>query len=202
MSNWLIPLTDLWKGPACLLTYLLDHRNLDWKKEIRTHFSDASKAAQEAQVKNTGQYAMEQLNQRLSEYDFPVLLAADWGQVDRLLQLLENPSTNKLRKVKILSVVSEIQAEEALPQLTKLLESTDLKKEAINALAGTGADSIPLLIDLFQNSKQSSIKAEAAKALGNIAAKTAILVPFHLWFSMFPPFCRTLKPRPILTFRY
>ncbi len=162
----------LWKGPACLLTYLLDHRNLDWKKEIRTTFPDARQAAQGAGIKDAGQYAMDQLDQRLTEYDFPVLLAAEWGQVDRLLQLLENPNTPKLRKVKILSVLSDLHAEEALPQLTKLLESTDLKKEAINALAGTGADSIPLLIDLFQNSKQSSIRAEAAKALGTIAAKT------------------------------
>ena len=162
----------LWKGPACLLTYLVDHKNLDWKKEVRTNFSDATQAAQKAQVKDVAQYAMDQLNQRLTEYDFPVLLAAEWGQVDRLLQLLENPNTPQLRKVKILSVLSDLQAEEALPQITKLLESTDLQKEAINALAGTGADSIPLLIDLFQTSKQSPIRAEAAKALGNIAAKT------------------------------
>ena len=85
---------------------------------------------------------------------------------------MNNPNTPKLRKVKILSVLSNLHAEEALPQLTQLLETTDLQKETINALSGTGADSIPLLIDLFQTSTQSSIQAEAAKALGNIAAKT------------------------------
>ena len=115
---------------------------------------------------------MTHLNQRLAEYDFPILLSAEWGQVDRLLQLLEDPKTPKLRKVKILSVLSELHAEEALPKLTQLLESTDLQQETINALSGAGADSIPLLIDIFQTSTQSTIRAEAAKALGSIAAKT------------------------------
>ncbi|MFZ1746364.1 MAG: HEAT repeat domain-containing protein [Nitrospirales bacterium] len=162
----------LWKGPACLLTYFLQHNDLQWKKEVRTTFSDARQAAQQAQVDDAGTYAMDQLNQRLSEYDFPVLLSAEWGQIDRLLKLLDNPNTPKLRKVKILSVLSDVHAEEALPQLTKLLESTDLQQETINALSGAGGHSIPLLIDLFQTSRQSSIRAEAAKALGDIAAKT------------------------------
>jgi hypothetical protein len=162
----------LWKGPACLLTFLLDHRDLDWKKEIRTSFSDAVQAAQQANVANAGDYAMTHLNQRLAEYDFPVLLSAEWGQVDRLLQLLDRPNTPKLRKVKILSVLSELNAEEALPKLTQLLETTDLQQETIKALAGAGIDSIPLLIDFFESSTQSTIRAEAAKTLGSIAAKT------------------------------
>lgn len=162
----------LWKGPACLLTYRLDHQDLDWKKEVRTSFADAGQAAQKANETNAGQYAMTHLNQRLAEYEFPILLSAEWGQVDRLLQLLDDPKTTKLRKAKILSVLSDIHAEEALPKLTQLLESAELQQETINALAGAGIDSIPLLIDFFQTSKQSAIRAEAAKALGNIAAKT------------------------------
>ena len=162
----------LWKGPACLLTYFLQQNNFQWKKEVRTTFADARQAARQAQVDDPGAYAMDQLNQRLAEYEFPILLSAEWGQIDRLLKLLDNPNTPKLRKVKILSVLSNVHAEEALPQLTKLLESTDLQQETINALSGAGADSIPVLIDLFQTSPQSNIRAEAAKALGDIAART------------------------------
>jgi hypothetical protein len=162
----------LWKGPACLLTYFLQQRDMQWKKEVRTTFPDARQAAQKAQVDDAGKFAMDALNQRLAEYDLPVLLSAEWGQIDRLLQLLDNSNTLKLRKVKILSVLRDLHAEEALPQLTQLLETTDLQKETINALSGAGADSIPLLIDLFQTSTQSSIRAEGAKALGNIAART------------------------------
>lgn len=162
----------LWKGPACLLTYYLNHRDLDWKKEIRTSFPDAAQAAQQANINNPGQYAMTHLNQRLTEYEFPLLLSAEWGQVDRLLQQLDDHKTPKLRKAKILSLLSDVNAEQALPKLTQLLESTDLQEETINALSGAGADSIPLLIDFFETSKQSGIRAEAAKALGNVAAKT------------------------------
>ncbi len=162
----------LWKGPACLLTYRLEHRDLDWKKEIHTSFPDAVQAAKDANVDNAGQYAMTHLNQRLTEYDFPVLLSAEWGQIDRLLQLLDHPNTPKLRKVKVLSVLSDLHAEEALPKLTQLLESTDLQQETINALAGAGIDSIPLLIEFFQTSNQSPIRATAAKTLGNVAART------------------------------
>lgn len=162
----------LWKGPACLLTYRLDHRDLDWKKEIRTSFPDASLAAKNDKQDNAGEYALTHLNQRLAEYEFPILLSAEWGQVDRLLQLLDQPKTTTLRKAKILSVLSELPAEEALPKLTQLLESTDLQRETINALAGAGIDSIPLLIDFFQTNHTSRIRAEAAKSLGNIAAKT------------------------------
>jgi hypothetical protein len=162
----------LWKGPACLITYFLQQQNLQWEKEVRTTFSDARQAARTAQVEDSGKLAMDALRERLTEFDFPVLLSAEWGQVDRLLQLLERPDTPKLRKVKILTVLSDLQVEEALPQLTQLLETTDLQKEAINALSGVGADSIPLLIDLFQTTPQSGIQAEAAKALGNLAART------------------------------
>jgi hypothetical protein len=162
----------LWKGPACLFTYMLEGRDLGWKKEARTDFTDAVSAAKAANAPQSGSYAMAQLAQRLQHFDFPVMLAAEWGQIDRLLQLLEAPTTPKLRKVKILSALSELHAEEALPKLTQLLESTDLQQETINALAGAGIDSIPLLIDFFQTSTQSPIRAEAAKTLGTIAAKT------------------------------
>ena len=162
----------LWQGPACLLTYRLENRDLEWKKEIRTSFPDATQAAQEAEAPSAGDYAMTHLNQRLEDYDFPVLLSAEWGQVDRLLKTLDHPNTPKLRKVKILSMLSDLHAEEALPKLTELLQSTDLQQETIKALAGAGIDSIPLLIDFFESSTQSLIRAEAAKSLGNLAAKT------------------------------
>ncbi len=162
----------LWKGPACLLTYLLDNKDLDWKKEIRTSFSDAREAATNANASDPGSFAMQHLGQRLLEYDFPVLLAAEWGQVNRLLDLLEKPTTPKLRQVKILEILSTMEAAEALPRLKELLASTDLQQEALTALSGAGIESIPLLIDFFQNTTNSTLKAEAAKALGNLAAKS------------------------------
>ncbi len=158
----------LWKGPACLLTYFLQQNDFQWKKEVRTTFPDARQAAQEAQVDDAGKYAMEHLNQRLAEFDFPVLLSAEWGQIDRLLKLLDNPNTPKLRKVKILSVLSDAHAEEALPQLTKLLESTDLQQEAINALSGAGVDSIPVTHRFIPNQSSIESAGRSGKSLGGL----------------------------------
>lgn len=163
----------LWKGPACLFTYYLDGKNLGWYKEVRTPFEDALAAAKAAQVNDAGQYALDQLAEQLKVYDFPVAITAEWGQVDRLLSLLHKPSTHKVRKLKILSVLSEMNADEALPQLTEFLQDKDLEQEAITALAGAGSESIPILIDLFRTATQPSIKAAAAKTLGHVAATTS-----------------------------
>lgn len=162
----------LWQGPACLFSYALDGKDLGWYKEVRTAFPDAAAAAQAAQADNAGMFALNALKQRLEEFDFPVLLSAEWGHIDRLLKVLDSPKTHKIRKVKILSLLSELHSEEALPQLTKLLQEKDLGKEAVEALSGTGVESLPLLIDLFKNSPQTEIRVAAAKALGDVAGSS------------------------------
>lgn len=162
----------LWKGPACLFTYSLNGKDLGWKKEIRTSFEDSIATAQAAGKTNSGEFALEQLAAQVAVYDFPVLISAEWGQTDRLLKLFHESSTKKLRKLKILSVLSNIQAEQALPQLTEIMKEKDLAQEAILALSGVGADSIPTLIDLFTTANQAEIQAAAAKALGDVAGST------------------------------
>ena len=162
----------LWKGPACLLTYLLKRQNLGWYKEVRTSFQDAMEAAKTAGAKNAGTFALTKLAERLQQYDFPVLLAAEWGQPDRLINLLDMPDTPKIRKLFVLSTLSEIEAEAALPHLTKLMQDKDLAQEAVEALTGVGENSIPLLTDLFQSSTQPEIQAAAAKALGDVAGSS------------------------------
>ncbi len=162
----------LWKGPACLLTYLLNGHNLGWYKEVRTSFQNAMQAAQSAGADDTGNYALTKLAERLEQYDFPVLLAMEWGQPDRLMQLIDDPTTPKIRTLFILSTLSEIEAESALPRLTKLMQDKDLAQEAVEALTGVGEDSIPVLTDLFHSSAQPEIQAAAAKALGDVAGRS------------------------------
>ena len=52
---------------------------IKWQKEVRTEFEDAVAAAQAAQVADPGLYAMAKLQEALAMYDFPLLLAAEWG---------------------------------------------------------------------------------------------------------------------------
>ncbi len=162
----------LWKGPACLFTYLLDGRDLGWQKEARTAFNDAVSAAKAANAPQSGSYAMAQLAQRLQDFDFPVMLAVEWGHDTRLFTLLKDPNTTTPRKIKILSLLPEIQSHEALPYLKEFLHDKELAEPAIIALASSGSEAIPLLTEIFQTSQDSAVRAAAAKGLGEIGSHT------------------------------
>ncbi len=164
----------LWTGPACLFTYRLNGQDLGWYKETRTDFVDAYAAAQKAKAKSSGRYAMEQLNLKLQEFDFPVMVATEWGHTDRLAELLKNPDTDTRRKLRILSTLSRVQSKHAFPHLVKLArdENAEYAEEAIIALAGLGSSATPILTDIFITTKKSKIQAAAAKGLGLIGAHT------------------------------
>jgi hypothetical protein len=158
----------LWKGPACQVTYALGGMKIKWQKEVRTEFEDATQAAQSAQAGEPGSYALAALQGELEKYEFPLLLTAEWGQPDRLLKLMEATDTNQLRKLKIISLLGEMVADEALPQLTEALKDKDLAKQAAVALGNMGKEGIPVLIDILRYSKQPDLQAAAAKGLGDL----------------------------------
>ncbi len=164
----------LWKGPACLFNYRLEGQDLGWYKETRTDFADVYAAAQKAKAKSSGQYALEQLNLKLQEFDFPVMIATEWGHTDRLAQLLEAPDTDKPRRLRILATLSRIQSKQAFPHLVKLArdENAEYAEEAIIALAGLGKSATPILTDIFVTTHNSKIQAAAAKGLGLVGAHT------------------------------
>ena len=111
---------------------------------------------------------MSQLRAKLEQYDFPVLLAAEWGHPDRLLKLLDASDTPQVRKIKIISLLGEMQADEALPQLKAALKDKNLSKEAAVALGSMGKDGIPILVDILKHSRQPELQAAAAKGLGDL----------------------------------
>ena len=158
----------LWKGPACQLTYVLGGMKIKWQKEVRTDFEDAVAAAGAAQAPEPGAYAMATLREALEKYDFPLLLAAEWGQPDRLLKALDSSDTSQARKIKIMSLLGEMQADEALPKLKEALKDRDLVKQALVAMGNLGKDGIPLLIDIMNSSPHPEVQAAAAKGLGQI----------------------------------
>ncbi|HEU4684464.1 MAG TPA: HEAT repeat domain-containing protein [Nitrospira sp.] len=158
----------LWKGPACQMTYLLGDMKIKWQKEVRADFEDAVSAAAAAQAGDPGAYAMSKLREKLEQYDFPVLLAAEWGQPDRLLKLLDAPNTSQMRKIKIISLLGEMQADDALPKLKEALKDKELSKQAAVALGNMGKEGIPILVDILKHSKQPDLQAAAAKGLGDL----------------------------------
>ncbi len=162
----------LWKGPACLFSYHLDGRDLGWYKEARTTFEDSGEAAKVANAPQAGPYAIQQLAERIRDFDFPVMLAVEWGHDSRLLELLKNPNTPNKRKLKILSLLPQVQSSDALPFLKDMIQDKELAEEAIVALSTTGSGAIPLLTEIFQTETDSAIRAAAAKGLGEIGART------------------------------
>ncbi|MDQ6733657.1 MAG: HEAT repeat domain-containing protein, partial [Nitrospirota bacterium] len=173
-SGWDADLLDapsrIWKGPACQLTYLLGGTKIKWQREVRTEFSDAVEAAQAAHAADAGVYALAKLNERLQQYDFPVTLAAEWGQADRLLKLLDSPDTDNVRKLKIISLLGDMMNDEALPKLKEALQDKNLAQQAAVALGNIGKESIPLLIDMLKTSKDPALQIAAAKGLGQVGA--------------------------------
>ena len=158
----------LWKGPACQMTYLLGGMKVKWQKEVRTEFEEAGQAAQSANAGDPGVYAMGKLRDVLETYEFPLLLAAEWGQPERLLKLLDRSDTPQDRKVKILSLLGEMQADEALPKLREALKDRDLAKQAIGAMGNLGKEGIPLLVEIMNTSPDIEVQAAAAKGLGQL----------------------------------
>lgn len=178
----------VWKGPACQLSYLLGGKKTGWRKEVRTDFADAIQAAAAAKAEDPGVFAMAKLKERLEQYDFPVLVTAEWGQEDRLLILLADPATGPPRKLQIVSVLGDIFSTKAVPQLLVVLKGSDIEiaKAAAVALGNIGQkDSIPALVKVMQTGKPE-LQAAAAKGLGLVGA-------LHSDFSVVPPLIEALN---------
>jgi hypothetical protein len=158
----------LWKGPACQLNYVLGNMKIKWQKEVRTPFEDAVEAAKKANAADPGAYAVTQLTGLLEQYDFAVLLAAEWGHAERLLKLLDSQGSNQLRKLRVISLLGDLMSDEALPKLKEALKDKDLAKQAAVALGNIGRDGIPILIDILKTSNQIELQAAAAKGLGQV----------------------------------
>lgn len=176
----------LWKGPACQLTYLLGDMKIKWQREVRTDFDDAVTAAQSAHAGEPGAYAIGKLQDGLEKYEFPLLLTAEWGQPDRLLKLLDSVETSQARKIKIISLLGEMQADEALPRLKQALQDRDLVKQALAAMGNLGREGIPLLVEIMTTSPDLEVQAAAAKGLGQLGG-------LHGDASVVPPLLAKLK---------
>lgn len=155
----------LWKGPACQLTYALGGMKIKWQKEIRTDFEDTAAAAQ---AEEPGAVALGKLKRQLETYEYPLILAAEWGHAERLLKVFDAAETALPRKITIMSLLGEMQADEALPKLKQALQDRDLAKQALVAMGNLGKEGIPLLIDIMNTSGIIDLQASAAKGLGQL----------------------------------
>jgi HEAT repeat protein len=91
-----------------------------------------------------------------------------------------------MRKIKIISLLGEMQADEALPKLKQVLQDRDLAKQAAVALGNLGKEGIPLLVDMMKNAPQVELRAAAAKGLGQLGG-------IHGDATVVPPLLEVLK---------
>jgi len=178
----------VWKGPACQFRYLVQGKQSDWRKEVRTEFVDARQAAESAKAGDPAAYAMAKLKERLEDYDFPIRLAAEWGHEDRLLKTFDASGTSKPRKLLIIALLGEMFSAKAAPRLTTALKDpdVDIAKASAVALGNIGQrESIPALIELLK-SHNRELRIAAAKGLGQVGA-------FHGDNSIIPPLLDALN---------
>lgn len=177
-----------WRGPACQLTYYLNGKSTQWKKEVRTEFNDAIEAAKQAGATDPGAYALAKLRERLEEYEFPIRLAADWRQDDRLLKVFKDPHTPSARRARSALLLGEIFSAPAVPSLISALKGSDVPvaSAAAIALGNIGhKESIAALVDVLKNG-DPQLKKTAAKALGKVGA-------LHGDVSIIPPLLDAMR---------
>ena len=161
--------TRLWKGPVCQLSYRFDGQTPNWKREIRTSFEDSIQASQAAGATNSGTFALEALNTRLQEDDFPLFLAAEWGQTDRLLSLFQQSGDHIERQKTILQLLGTIPSSQSFATLQEALGNPALVFTALEGLGQQGENSIPVLIGYLETATDPAHRLAAIRALGTIA---------------------------------
>ncbi len=181
-----------WRGPACQIIYTLDGQRMGWRHEVRTVLEDQGEAARTAGMDDPGTYAVAALMARLQEDAFPLILAAEWGQTERLLRLLADPKTEPARKVTAISLLGNMFAVEAIPQLGRMAKDPDpsVAEAAAGALGAIGAqDGIPVLLELLQTGTPP-LRVAAVKGLGRLA-------PLHPQVDIVPTLLEVLPTEPV-----
>ncbi|MDR4493758.1 MAG: HEAT repeat domain-containing protein [Nitrospirales bacterium] len=171
------PTTRLWKGPACHLTYRFNHQSPNWSWEVRTSFEGTREAAKATGATDSGAFALNELNAQLQHDDFPLYLAAEWEQTDRLLAIYRESSDQIERQRTILHLLGGLPSDQALTTLEEALSHPTLASTALLALGQQGEAGIPVLVSFLHSSTDPDQQLAAIQGLGTIAAqnKTPIL---------------------------
>lgn len=172
-------------GPPCFFQYAFNEIPVDWQRIDIIIYSEGIQAAEslQSQASNAlGATALPLSTQYLNALDFSILLSAEWGQVQRMVGLLENSETPLPRRKKIISLLGEIRAKEALPCLLELLNNSALQIDAARALGNFGAKAQKPLISILKSHPDMNMQAAAAQSLGRIGAATGdtSLTPLYL----------------------
>lgn len=163
----------LWKGPACRVSYRYQGKPSRWSREIQAPFEDPLQAAKAADASNAGQYALHALQTQLAQDEFPLYLAADWGQADRLIQVFQQAADQPDRRRLILQLLGPLSSPAALATIKEALTNPELALAAIVALGDQGEIAISSLINILNSSERPEHKLAALRSLGEIATHSS-----------------------------
>ncbi|RMH09681.1 MAG: HEAT repeat domain-containing protein [Nitrospirae bacterium] len=158
--------------PPCFFHYIYHGTPIEWQRIDTIVFNEGILAIKRVSFFPPTREPFPQSVRYLQVFDFPLLLAAEWGQVHRLLRALDHTETPLRQKRKILNLLGVIQAESAIPRLLQALHEPELIVPALHALGHFGARVRPALVQTLQTSTDPTVQAAAVKSLGQIGART------------------------------
>ena len=159
-------------NPPCHVAYRYQQKIVPWRNIDRIIYSESMTTMQTIAQMGGALKPEECVRQFFNLYDLPILMAAEWGHVDRLIQALKYPGVSVSRQQLILTLLGEIQASEGYPILVEKLQDASVAKEAAEALGFFGLRAQKDLISILQDRSNSTLQEAAAKGLGRIAAAT------------------------------
>ena len=160
----------LWKGPACDISYRYQGKPALWSWEVRTSFEEPRQAAKAAGVANSGMYALQELQAQLAQDEFPLYLAAEWRQSDRLIHLFQQATDQLDRRHLILQLLGPLTSPTVLSTIQEATQDPTLALTAIAALGDQGEVAIPTLAEILDSPANPEQHLAALQALGEIAA--------------------------------
>ena len=172
----------LWKGPACHFSYNQEGPPALWSWEVRTTFEDPREAAKAAGgTNNAGLYALQELQAQVAQDEFPLYLAAEWGQVERLINLYQQTTDDLDRRRLILQLLGPLSSPAALATIETATQDPALATTAITALGEQGEVAIPSLANILANSENSESQLPALQSLGEIATHSTTPALYDLF---------------------
>jgi len=159
-------------GPPCHIAYSYQQEMVPWKNVDRFIYSESLATMKQLAENSRPLKPQECVEEFFRLYDFPVLLAAEWGHVDRLIEVLNRPNTQVSRQRLIVTLLGETQAAKGYTVLVKKLQDVHVAKEAAEALGFFGLRAQTHLLPIVQDGSDPQLQAAAAKGLGRIAAAT------------------------------
>ena len=179
-----IPKTSPSAIPPCRVSYLYKGETQPWINVDRFIYAEGISAMNRIAQTRPDLTPHESIHAFLRQYDFPILLAAEWGHVTRLIQTLNHRETSLSRQRLIIELLGEIQDSSGYPVLIEKLQDASLAGETATALGFFGLRARPSLLAVLQAAHDPALAVAAAKGLGRIAAMTGDSGPTPLFLEM------------------